>query len=287
MTQIYWGGKLWNRKRVALSPLNTGLFYGESLFETIPVYAGRPLFWEDHLERLQNGCRFLKWPFPREAELKKAILLFTLKNEALPSFLIRFMLVQEMKENSGPKTFSREPPHLFAFSRPLRQTPGHFWPLQGKAGISSWNAPSAHMVPNQFKVPFYLTTRAVFRDHPEWDEILRLNEKKEVVDGAGSTPFWFDGKKVWVSPLKLGGLESVTRKKIIQLCRKNGISLLEKPWKPQEALKKGELFFAGSGVGVMAITHLGGRKLKGSGLMAFRLWQHYRKWAMEGALLDQ
>jgi branched-chain amino acid aminotransferase len=139
------------------------------------------------------------------------------------------------------------------------------------------------MVPNRFKNAAYLTIRAAFREHPEWDEILRLSDKGEVVDGGSSTPFWFDGKKVLVPPLKLGGLESVTRKKIIQLCRNIGVEIVEKAWKPSDVFQNGELFFGGSGVGVMRASHLQNRKINSSSSLSVRIWQHYRKWAIEMA----
>jgi branched-subunit amino acid aminotransferase/4-amino-4-deoxychorismate lyase len=166
---------------------------------------------------------------------------------------------------------------MFAIIRPLRHDPDNSKPPQGEVGISPWLAADRDTLPNHFKNSFYLTTRAVFRKYPEWDDVLRLNHNGQVVDGGSSTPLWYDGKILCAPPLALGGLESITRKKIIQICRRLKIKAIEKAWKPKDAVEKGELLLVGSGVGVMSVFRLQGRKLKTSGVLASKLWDYYRK----------
>lgn len=283
MTKIYWKGKLRPWRKVSISPVNTGLFFGENIFEAVPVYGGKALFLGDHLKRLKRGCDFLQWPFLPEREFERAIRLFSREGRNETNFMIRFNLVQELDGQVNPRVFLRSLPSLFATIRPLRHHLEDDLPLRGKIGISSWTAADERTIPNRFKISFYLTTRAVFRDHPEWDEVLRLNGRGEVVDGGLSTPLWFHSKKVFVPPLKLGGLESVTRGKIIGLCGRLGIKVVEKTWKVKDFLKKGELFFVGSGVGVMSPTHFRGRRINPNQAMAVRLWRYYRKWAVPQA----
>jgi branched-subunit amino acid aminotransferase/4-amino-4-deoxychorismate lyase len=278
---IYWKGKIRKPSEVKLSPVNTGLLYGESLFEAVPVYDGKPLYFREHMQRLNKGCHFLGWPLPSEKEFHKAIRLFSEMPGAKGDFLIRFNLVQEILGPAHPKAFYRNPPALFAMIRPLRHDPSSMEPPQGKVGLSPWRAADPRTFPNYFKAAAYLTTRQVFRKHPEWDDILRLNEHGQVVDGGSSTPLWFDGSKVCASPLGLGGLESVTRIKVLEYVRKMGIGVIEKPWKPIDALKKGELFMVGSGVGVMAVSELQGRRLRNCGIFALRVWENYRKHALK------
>ncbi len=48
-----------------------GLHYGDGLFETLAVRAGKPLLWDRHLERLSAGCARLGFPQPDEDLLYK------------------------------------------------------------------------------------------------------------------------------------------------------------------------------------------------------------------------
>jgi branched-subunit amino acid aminotransferase/4-amino-4-deoxychorismate lyase len=281
--QVYWKGKLRKPKEVTISPVNTGLFYGESLFESIPVYRGVPLYLREHLGRLKKGCRFLGWPFVPESEFRKAISLFTRHLGIRSNFLIRFNLVQELKESTNPRQFSSATPSLFAVTRSLRHDPQSAEPFHGRIGISPWLASDQFHFPNHFKTAVYLTTREVFRKHAHWDDVLRLNDRGYVVDGGSSAPLWYDGKKICAPPLMLGGLESVTRGKILTMARKIWIRVVEKTWKPSDVLKRGELFLVGSGVGVMAVSHLQGEKLKACGVLSKKLWQCYRDQALKQA----
>ena len=39
--------------------MNDGIKYGKGLFETIKVKDSKPIYWEDHIERLENSMNFL------------------------------------------------------------------------------------------------------------------------------------------------------------------------------------------------------------------------------------
>lgn len=274
MNQVYWNGKLRPPTSRILSALNTGLLFGESLFESLPVYGGRPLFWNDHMSRLSEGAKFLGWRLPPGVEFKKALRRMN-QGRAGKNYLIRFTLFQELEAYSKPGGRLG----LLANGRPLRHDLAQPEPPLLVVGISPWIAPDSKGFPNWFKIPTYILTRSVLREHPEWNEVLRLSPKGYVVDGGYSSPLWFDGKKIWVPPPELGGLKGVTQAKVLGLCRKMGIAAVEKPWTPQAVLRGGELIFTGSGVGIALASRLQGRKLGSKGL-ARRLWTQYQRWAV-------
>lgn len=278
---LFVDGRLVPLQQARLSPLNTALLYGESLFEAVPVYHGRPLFFRDHFERLEKGCRFLGWPVPARKLFEKAIRLYAARTPG--HFIIRFSLAQELDPPAGPRQFSKKLPRLFAMIRPLRHRPEDFNPPSGRAGIGTSSVPGPSAVPGEFKWIFYMMVRRDFRLHPEWDEMLRLNEKGFVVDGGSASPLWAAEGTVYAPPLRHGGLESVTRGKIFGLCRSLRIPVVEKAWRPSDVLKRGELFFAGSGVGILTISHLMGKPLGRSTPLTLRLWQHYRDFALQKA----
>lgn len=258
-----------------VSPLSGAALFGEGLFESVPVYAGRPLFLRDHLERLQKGCEFLDWSAPSEAEFQKVIGLF---HRVHPSnFIIRFNLTQSFAMPVHPRSRGGRP-ELWAFIRPLAHQPESFWPAWKAVGVSSWTVPDSQSAPNHFKWAFYMMTRKAYRQHPEWKEMVRVNRAGYAVDGGGSSVLWFDGRKALIPPRSWVGLEGITQKKITALCRRLGIPVIEKPWRPLETLRRGELIFTGSGVGVMGASHLAGKRFQSTPRLALRLWQYYRDW---------
>ncbi|MGH8107898.1 MAG: aminodeoxychorismate lyase [Arenimonas sp.] len=48
-----------------------GLAYGDGVFETVLVHAGKPVWWEEHWQRLLRGAGVLKIPAPDENPLRK------------------------------------------------------------------------------------------------------------------------------------------------------------------------------------------------------------------------
>jgi branched-chain amino acid aminotransferase len=276
------GTRLAAPAQARLSPLNTALLFGESLYETLPVYFGRPFALKEHLERLEKGCRFLNWPLPDPKVFERAVRLLAGRMEPPRHFAVRFSLVQEVDPPGKPRSFSGKPPRLFAAARPLGHRPETFWPPVGRVGIAKWRAPSPGVFPAGFKGFPAMMVRRDWRLHPDWDEMLRLDERGMVVDGGGASPLWFLQGSLLVPPRKGGGLESVTRNKIIGFCRFLGVKVREKEWTPAEVQKKGELFFAGSGVGVLGVARIGARSCSRPPLAALRFWQFYRREALQG-----
>ncbi len=44
--------------------IDRAFHYGDGLFETIPIIQGKPLFWDEHLQRLQAGAQLLQMNLP-------------------------------------------------------------------------------------------------------------------------------------------------------------------------------------------------------------------------------
>ncbi|WP_404374729.1 aminodeoxychorismate lyase [Vreelandella aquamarina] len=49
-----------------------GLAYGDGVFETVLLRDGKPVLWEFHLARLEQGCRRLNIPLPTSQQLAQA-----------------------------------------------------------------------------------------------------------------------------------------------------------------------------------------------------------------------
>ena len=279
---IFAGDKLVPFSKARYSPFNSALFFGEGLIETIPVYGGVPLFLGDHIDRIGKGCEFLGWASVSSKRFKRAIRLFSERLDTHAQFAVRFNLVQEMGPCSNIFDFPAAVPKMFATVRPIRHNPANFTPSFGNVGICSWKVLGPQSGPRSFKWNFYMMVRQEFRVHADWDEMLCLNDDGYVADAAGSSPLWFTNRTVFVPPRRLGGLDGITRRKVQELCCKLGLKVIEKPWRPVEVFREGELVLVGSGVGIMGVSRIQGKALKTKNTFALRLWQHYREWTSGG-----
>ena len=67
-------GQILLLNEIAISPSDRGFLYGDSLYETVRVHAGKPFRWEQHMARLEVpgrtsltfGC-----PFPPMSSLAR------------------------------------------------------------------------------------------------------------------------------------------------------------------------------------------------------------------------
>ena len=65
------GGLVNGKPADCVSIADRGLLYGDGLFETLLVEAGRPQLWDYHLQRLQRDCRILKLAGRDQASRRK------------------------------------------------------------------------------------------------------------------------------------------------------------------------------------------------------------------------
>src|SRR5256885_9619339 len=53
-------GQFMSEEQAVVPVTDRSFLYGDGVFETIPVYNGKPFRWAQHLERLTRGADFLK-----------------------------------------------------------------------------------------------------------------------------------------------------------------------------------------------------------------------------------
>lgn len=56
-----------------VSSADRGLAYGDGLFETIAVQRGHPRWWQDHMDRMADGCERLGLAMPHQAVLLREV----------------------------------------------------------------------------------------------------------------------------------------------------------------------------------------------------------------------
>ncbi|GEM_PF-1598707 len=279
MNQAYVDGKWVREDRAVLPAFHTGLLYGESVFEAIPFYSGHPLFWQDHLARFKKGCAFLGWPAPAEPLLKRVAAEAWRRWRGGPEGILRFNWVSPVSPTESPAKPGPARPMLVAAFRALRHDPARDAPVDLNVGVARWRVPDGDAYPGAFKTAFYLTVRKELKAHPRWQEMLRLNSQGIVLDGAFSSPLLLSPGEVWAPPVGRGGLESVTRKKVLRLCAQWGWKVRTRAWRPTDCFRKGrELVFVGSGLAVGRVRRLNGKALPGEDPGAGKLWGAYRRW---------
>lgn len=66
--KLYLNGELIPEDRACIPVLDRGFLFGDSIYEVIPAYGGRPFRWEHHLRRMQHSLDAIRVPNPMSDE---------------------------------------------------------------------------------------------------------------------------------------------------------------------------------------------------------------------------
>jgi aminodeoxychorismate lyase len=253
--------------QACVSVFDRSFLYGDGLFETLYAHAQRPFRLDAHLDRLEHGARHLglRLPFDRPALAGLVTDLLTRNAVSTPS-LLRLTLSRGV----GPRGYSprgADTPTLVITQHPIaaRQPAALRWRL----ATASVRLPTGDVIA-RFKTCNKLP-QILARAEAEArgaDEALLLNTGGWVAEAASSNLFWVRGDTVFTAPLASGILAGVTRAVVFELCAALDIPVRECSLRPAALWRQDAVFLSLSSVGIVAASHLDGRRLGASPLVA-------------------
>ena len=241
----------------ALAAENRGLHYGDAVFETIKVSAGKVFFWEDHYFRLMASMRILRMEIPMsftleflEEEIMKTLAANPQKADA---YRIKLLVWRSWGGKYTPTTKDVE---YLIFSEALEQP---FYTLN--------DAPyevelfKDHYVNSGLLSTLKTNNKAlhvlgsIFAEENDYQNCLLLNENKQVVEALNGNLFLVSGYKIKTPPITDGCLNGILRKQLIAILAQLPDYLLEETSiSPFELQKADELFITNTIVGIQPIS---------------------------------
>lgn len=244
------------QKRQFIEVADRGFQYGDGLFETIAISNGRPVFFEQHLARLQAGCRKLGIPCPDYQTL------FSETNQ-LCKDADRAVLKLIVTRGLGGRGY--RPPDLIQPSRILSIYPFPDYPqeysTQGirarfcntRLGLNPALAGVKHL--NRLE---QVLARAEWHDAAIQEGIMS-DFNGHVVEGTMTNLFYAKNNKLYTAMLTQSGVAGIIRQLIIMLSEKHGFPVTERMFTQSELLGADEIFVCNSIIGVWPIRKIEGR----------------------------
>ncbi|MDU1579034.1 aminotransferase class IV [Finegoldia magna] len=193
--------------------MNEGIKYGKGLFETIKVVERKPVYLEDHIERLKNSMNFLGMNTKNIRENIKA----EIENIDLDTDCLRVMVL----DNNGDYD-------LFINTRntdysDLKYTQG--LKLKVLNQLRDKNNPLVYHKTNNYLLNDYLHKELLKEG---FDEGVFLNQDGNVTEGT-YTNLFFIQENTFITPhLADGMLPGIFRKKLIEFLKIKGYNIIEK-----------------------------------------------------------
>lgn len=235
---------------------NRGLHYGDAVFETIKVSAGKILFWEDHYFRLMASMRILRMEIPMEfsMEFLEAEIRKTLDaSEQADAYRVKVLVWRAWGGKYTPS--ADEVAYLIeveSLSEPFYLL--HEEPYEVELFKD-------HYVNSGLLATLKTTNKAlhvvgsIFALENGYQNCLLLNEKKQVIEALNGNLFLVNGYKIKTPPLADGCLNGIIRKQLIDILGQMPDYILEESSvSPFELQKADEMFLTNTIMGIQPIS---------------------------------
>ena len=268
---VYLNGRFLLEEQACVSIHDRGFLYGDGLFETIRVYEGEPFLWEEHMARLETGCKVLRIAPPFSAGEMRVVVRELLRRNSLREAIVRIALSRGI----GPRGYSprgAEHPTLCVapFEAP-KEVAEAYRLISASLRLPAQDPLSSFKHGNKLR---QVLARAE-ADDAGANEALMLNERGEVVEGTTTNIFWIEKGRVCTPPLG-AILAGTTRAHVLRLCAALGIASREKSTTLKKLVKADGVFVTSSGNGIVEVSEIDGVKFKRSAIVR-QLQRNYRR----------
>lgn len=230
-----------------------GLQYGDGLFETIRVIEGRPVFFDRHYQRLQQGCQRLLLPCPDFALLQAEALSLT---SAKASGVLKIILTRGRGGRGYRLPEVVDPTRILALY-PFPEYPPAFQQqgvnvrfCQTRLGLNPTLAGIKHL--NRLE---QVLARA------EWQEAtiqegLMLDMNGHVIEGTMSNLFYVKDQTLVTAPVTHSGVAGIMRGRVLGWVARQGMAVAERNFFPEELLAADEVFLTNAIIGIWPVCQI-------------------------------
>ncbi len=262
---IWVNGTLKPKREATVSVYDSGFMLGDGVWEGIRLYDGRWAFLDDHIERLFEAARAIDLDIARSpGEVKQALLDTQAANGMHTDAHARLMVTRGVKHRPFQHpALSRSGPTMVIImehSKPKIPRPIRLATVPHLRGLPMTQDPKLN---SHSKLNCILACIAA--EKAGADEALML-DVHGFVNTTNACNFFIVRKgEVWTSTGDYC-MPGITRRKVIELCRSNGIPVFEKNYSLFETYSADEAFLTGTFGAQTPVGMIDGRKI-GTGEM--------------------
>lgn len=263
-----------------VSVYDRGFLYGDSVFETIRTYGGRPFALAEHVARLKRSAERVLIPFPLEPEAIAKEIEHAVKLANNPESSIRVMLTRGEGPLGLDPDLAKEPNRIILIE-PLSPPPAEYY----REGIGVILIRTARAVDATAaagaKVGNYLSSLLAIREAKKVGaaEALIVDSNGNIVEGATSNVFIVKDGELITPPESAGILPGITRAHLLDVAKELGIPTRLEELPEAALLSADEAFISSSIREILSIVRVENQPIgKGQpGEMTRRLHSAFRQ----------
>lgn len=245
-------GYIIRNKHLGIQINNRGLNYGDGLFETIKYSRNRLNFFEDHYFRLMASMRLVRMEIPMEwsPEYLEEQIRKTLRSNQLEEKAARVKLLVVRKAGGfyAPETNDVD----FLITTEAWEPESYVLNEQGLEIelFKDYYKQSGLLGNVKTSSAQLYTIASIFAQENNYDDVILLNEQKEVLESTKANLFMLKGEELFTAPLSSGCLKGVMRKRILELAPQLGLEVKEEGFSPFALQKADEIWLSNAMQGV-------------------------------------
>jgi branched-chain amino acid aminotransferase len=250
-------GKLVPPEQAMVPVLDRGFLYGDSVYEVVRTYAGRPFEMERHLIRMEKTAERIDLTLPPRATILRE-LQRTLDAAGNPESYARVVVTRGVGEFGLSPFLARGEHRLVIIVRPLVAPSEDQYERGLRMAIAKTRRNPPQALDPALKTGNYLNNILAVKEAHEAgaDDAILLDLAGRVTEGSTSNVFFVQHGVLVTPPLDLGMLEGVTRAVFIEIARDEGLLLREEPHGPEALAAADEVFMTSTLREAMPVTSL-------------------------------
>jgi branched-chain amino acid aminotransferase len=255
----YVNGRVVPREEALISVYDSGLNFGDGVFEGIRVYGGRVLRLDEHLQRLFESARALSIEVGMGLdELRAEVLRWLRANEVLDDYHFRPIVTRgerfpprlDPRYCTGPATILMVGGPIADAVQPLR------------VAIASTRRPAPDAFDAKIKSLNYGNTLLARLEaiRQGLDDAFLLDSAGFLAEATTSNVFVVRAGHL-LTPLPKACLEGITRGIVMELATRAGYEVRERDISPSELINAEEIFLAGTATQVTPVVEVNGSRI--------------------------
>ena len=237
---------------------------GKNIYEVIRVIRGKPLFLEDHFNRVANSAELLRLKIWYDQNMLRENLRNLISANKLQVGNIKFVF-----------HFEREKKYNYFFAYPV---PYSYPSLDDyNFGVSLLTHQFQRPQPNVKNwFPDFRAKTAELKEKNEVFEILLVNDEGLVTEGSQSNFYIVKGNRI-ITPPKNIILPGITRKYVFRICKEQNIEIKEQNFKVFDVLNSESAFITGTSPKILPVSEIDGKRFLVKNFMLQKLMNEYDK----------
>lgn len=255
---IWMDGKLVPWREAQVHVLTHGLHYASAVFEGERAYGGKIFKSTEHSARLRRSAELLDFEIPYSVEEIDAAKAATLKANGQTDAYVR-PIAWRGSEMMGVSA-QHNTIHLAIATW---EWPSYFDPATKMKGIrmdiAEYRRPDPATAPSHSKAAGLYMICTISKHKAEkkgYADALMFDWQGRVAECTGANVFFIKDGKVH-TPIADCFLDGITRRTVIDLCRRRGFEVIERRILPEELSSFNECFITGTAAEVTPVSEIG------------------------------